>query len=171
MSQLHAGPALHADFQTACNDSAGQAEEPKLIASAAISAPTHARTYSIHTRCIWHDWVQPSEDLADHSYTQSIQYQTHNAAVWAAEQESFSERSMGILRYMHARCSRCINLTGISLIGRPSDSCALTQLCVDAAGHERWCLVCYCNQMALVPQHVASEYNATLAAHTFCPMT
>ena len=72
MSQLHAGPALHADFQTACNDSAGQTEEPKLIASAAIGAPTHARSYSIHSRCIWHDWVQPSEDLADHSYAQSI---------------------------------------------------------------------------------------------------
>ena len=110
MLQLHAGPALHADLQTACNDSAGQAEEPKLIASAAIGAPTHARSYSIHTRCIWHDWVQPSTNLADHSYPQSIQYQRHNAAVWAAEQESFSERSMGILRYLHVQCSRCINL-------------------------------------------------------------
>jgi len=108
MSQLHAGPALHADLQTACNDSAGQAEEPKLIASAAISAPTHARSHSIHTRG---NWVQPSEDLADHSYAQSIQCQRHNAAVWPAEQEPFSERSMGILRYMLAQSNCCFNLT------------------------------------------------------------
>lgn len=108
MSQLHAGPALHADFQTACNDSAGQAEEPKLIASAAISAPTHARSHSIHTRG---NWVQPSEDLADHSYAQSIQCQRHNAAVWPAEQEPFSERSMGTLRYMLAQSNCCFNLT------------------------------------------------------------
>lgn len=109
MSQLHAGPALRADFQTACNDSAGQAEEPKLIASAAIGAPTHARSYSIHTRCIW---LQPSEDLADDSYAQSIQCQRHNAAVWEAGQEPFSERSMGILRYMLVQSNCCIKLTG-----------------------------------------------------------
>ena len=42
-----------------------------------------------------------------------------------------------------------------------------TQLFVDAAGHQRWYLVCYRNQMALLHLDILHQSNATCAAHTF----